>query len=388
MSKKVLITAGEASGDLHGANLVKAMRDAEPSISFRGVGSGYMREAGVQLLWDAAEMSVVGLSEVARHLGIILKVFRKVRATLRTWCPDLVILIDYPEFNLLVAAKAKKLGIPVMYYISPQIWAWRPGRIKTIRKRVDRMVVILPFEEVLYQESGVDASFVGHPLLDVVKVRDEKQLQRSHDARAGQRRLVGLLPGSRYSELRALLPLMLDAARIVAEQMPEVHFLVSCAPTVQRQQVDSYIKATDLPLTVIQRNTHDAIQMCEMVVAASGTVTLETAILGTPLVVVYKVHPLTYWFGKRLVRVKHVALVNLVAGEAVVPELLQHDATAERIAGEVLAIVNNPKRLAWMRERLSEVREKLGCPGASGRAAAIAIELMGGNGSEKKATTR
>jgi lipid-A-disaccharide synthase len=376
MRNRVLIIAGEASGDLHGANLVKAIRAVDPSIIFRGVGSKHMLEAGVGLLWDAAEMAVVGLPGVDR-LATIFNVFRMVSSILHRWQPDLVILIDYPEFNLLIAGKAKKLGIPVMYYISPQIWAWRSGRINTIQRRVDRMVVILPFEEKIYREAGVEASFVGHPLLDVVSVKDKDELPRSQYVRSGNDRLVGLLPGSRYSELSRLMPVMLDAATILAKNLPEIRFLMPLAPTIRPDQVDPYLREVDLPLTVVEHSTYEIIQMCEIIVAASGTVTLEAAILGTPLVVVYKVNPLTYWIGKRLVRVKHVALVNLVTSQAFVPELIQHDASPERISQEVLDILGDTRRQEWMRQCLRDVRQRLGSPGASARAAAIALELMG-----------
>ncbi|UCG13753.1 MAG: lipid-A-disaccharide synthase [Deltaproteobacteria bacterium] len=376
MGKRVFILAGEASGDLHGANLVKAMAAKDPSIVFRGVGSKYMRDAGVRLVWDAAEMAVVGLPGVV-HLRTIFSVFRMVSTILRRWRPNLVILIDYPEFNLLIAGKAKKLGIRVMYYISPQIWAWRSGRVRTIRRRVDKMAVILPFEEPFYRKAGVQVSFVGHPLLDVVKVKDREQLPWSKYVRPGRDRLIGLLPGSRQSELEALLPELLDGGKILTEKIPGIHFLMPLAPTITPEQVYPYLRGRDLPLTVVEHNTYDIIQMCEVIVAASGTVTLEAAILGTPLVVIYKVNPFAWWIARQLVRVNHAALANIVAGETVAPELIQHECRSEQIARELLSIVRDDRRRAWMRQRLSEVTQKLGSPGASEKAAAIALELMG-----------
>ena len=283
--KRVLIIAGEASGDLYGGNLVKAIRAVDSSVSFLGVGGLHMREAGVELLWNADEMGVVGLPGVKR-LFTILSVFRVVSTTLQRRRPDLVVLIDYPEFNLLVAGKAKRLGISVMYYVSPQIWAWRSGRIKTIRKRVDRMVVILPFEERIYREGGVEVSFVGHPLLDVIQVADEKSLSRSRYSKDRASRLVGLLPGSRINEIAKLLPVMFDTAAALAKKIPDIHFLMPLAPTIRSHQIDPYLRGRDIPLTVVENNTHEVIQACEMMIAASGTVTLEAAILGTPLVVV------------------------------------------------------------------------------------------------------
>jgi len=377
VGKRVFIITGEASGDVHGANLVKAMAAADPSLSFRGVGGRELQEAGVQLLWDAAEVAVVGLLEVARHLLTIARAFRLAINTLRTWQPHLLILIDYPDFNLLVARKAKQLGIPVMYYISPQVWAWRSGRVKTIRRCVDRMVVLFPFEETLYREAGVPVSFVGHPFLDAVTVRDREELGRRLGVSLGGRPLLGLLPGSRQNEVRALLPIMLEAAASLVRRMPHAHFLLPLASTIRADQVRPLLQGRDLPLTVMEGRTHEAIQACELVVAASGSVTLEAAILGTPLVVVYKVHRLSYEVGRRLIRVKHIGLVNLVAGETVAPELIQDQVTAEGLVKEVMDIIKDPGRQAWIRSRLEEVRRRLGSPGASFRAAEIALSLLG-----------
>ncbi|UCF03093.1 MAG: lipid-A-disaccharide synthase [Deltaproteobacteria bacterium] len=373
--KRVLIIAGEASGDLYGGKLVKAIRAVDSSVSFLGVGGLHMQEAGVKLLWNADEMGVVGLPGVKR-LFTILSVFRVVSTNLQRWRPDLVVLIDYPEFNLFVAGKAKKLGISVMYYIGPQIWAWRSGRIRTIRRRVDRMVVILPFEERIYREGGVEVSFVGHPLLDVIRVTDEKSLTRSRYSKDRASRLVGLLPGSRMNEISKLLPVMLDTAVALAKEIPDIHFLMPLAPTIRSHQIDPHFRGRELSLTVVENNTHEVIQVCEMMIAASGTVTLEAAILGTPLVVVYKVNPLTYWLGKRLINVQHVALANIIAGETVAPELIQHEANPVQIAREAIAILGDSDRQAWIRQRFAEVRDSVGKPGASARTAAIAMELL------------
>jgi len=374
--KKVFIIAGEASGDLYGGNLVKAIRTIDPSICFRGVGGSHMQEAGVRLLRHAEEMTVVGLPG-GKRLLTILQAFREVSASLTHWRPDLIILIDYPEFNLMVAGRAKRYGIPVMYYVSPQIWAWRSGRINTIRSRVDRMVVILPFEEKLYQRAGVKVSFVGHPLLDIIALDNEERSLSQSYGKNGSRQLIGLLPGSRLSEVSRLLPVMLDMAAILVERIPKVHFIVALAPTIRKEQIDTYLNSRNLPLTVATDSTHEVIRACELIVAASGTVTLEAAILGTPLVVVYKVNALTYWLGKRLVKVNHLSLANIIAGETVAPELIQHEVTPERIARESLKIFSDDRRKEWIKRRLREVRKVLGTPGASRKAADIAIELMG-----------
>ena len=365
----------EASGDLYGGNLVKAIRTVDPSIYFLGVGGSHMQEAGVRLLRHAEEMAVVGLPGAKRFLSIF-ETFRQVSASLTHWRPDLIILIDYPEFNLILAGRAKRHGIPVMYYVSPQIWAWRSGRINTIRSRVDRMVVILPFEEKLYQKAGVRVSFVGHPLLDIIAPENEEGLFGQRYGKNGSRRLIGLLPGSRSSEVSRLLPVMVDAAAILVDKIPKVHFLVPLAPTIGREEIYPYLNGRNLPLTVVEGSTHEVIRACELVLAASGTVTLEAAILGTPLVVVYKVNPLTYWLGKRLVKVNHLALANIIAGETVAPEFIQHEATPELVARESMKIFNDNQRREWIKRRLQDVREQLGTPGASDKAAAIALELI------------
>jgi len=377
MGKRVLIIAGEASGDLYGGNLVKAIRTLDPSIYFLGVGGSHMQEAGVRLLRYAEEMAVVGLPG-GKRLLTIFEAFREISASLIHWRPDLIILIDYPEFNLMLAGRAKRHGIPVMYYVSPQIWAWRSGRIDTIRRRVDRMVVILPFEEKLYQEAGVKVSFVGHPLLDLIEVKNEEGSLCRRYTKNGSRKLIGLLPGSRSSEISRLLPVMLDTAAILVDMIPNIHFLIPLASTISREQVNPYLNGRNLPLTVVTDSTHEVIRACEMIVAASGTVTLEAAILGTPLVVVYKVNPLTYWLGKRLVKVNYVSLVNIIAGETVAPELIQHEVTPELIARESMKIFNDDERKEWIKRRLQYVRHELGTPGASDKAAAIALELVGG----------
>lgn len=239
------------------------------------------------------------------------------------------------------------------------------------------MVVILPFEEKLYQEAGVKVSFVGHPLLDLIALEDEEGSPCRRYGKNGSSQLIGLLPGSRSSEVSRLLPVMLDMAAILLDMIPKVHFLVPLAPTISREQIAPYLKGRNLPLTVVTDSTHEVIRACEMIVAASGTVTLEAAIMGTPLVVVYKVNPLTYWLGKRLVKVNHVALANIIAGEIVAPELIQHEVTPERIARESMKILNDHGRKEWIKRRLQDVREELGTPGASDKAAAIALELMG-----------
>jgi lipid-A-disaccharide synthase len=373
-----MIVAGEASGDLHGGNLVRAMRQIDPGLSFYGVGGERMQAAGVELFADAADMAVVGLTEVAFKLGMILRVMRRLKTSLKKAPPDLVILIDYPDFNLPLARAARKRGIQVLYYISPQVWAWRKGRIETIRKTVDRMVVILPFEEKFYRDAGVDVTFVGHPLLDEVR----KKYSRSEALnRFGLREgaiTVAILPGSRRSEVAVLLPEMLRACRILTEKISPLQFVLPIAGTLDPAFVRDILRQFPVQVNVIRDEIYDVIAVSDAAMVASGTATLETALLETPMVVVYKVSGLSYAVGRRFIRVNHISLVNLIAGRAVVPELIQAEANPERIAAEVREIVTRRGKAREMKTALAEIRGKLGTPGASQRTARIACDMLNG----------
>jgi lipid-A-disaccharide synthase len=373
-----MIVAGEASGDLHGGNLVRAMHQMDPDLSFYGVGGKRMQAAGVELLADAADMAVVGLTEVAFKLGMILRVMRRLKVSLLTEKPDLVILIDYPDFNLPVARAARKRGIKVLYYISPQVWAWRKGRIETIRNSVDRMVVILPFEEKFYRDAGMDVTFVGHPLLDEVR----KKYSRSEALRRfGLREeaiTVALLPGSRRSEVAVLLPEMLGACRILMEKISPLQFILPIAGTLDPAFVRGILGQFPVRVNVIRDEIYDVISISDAAMVASGTATLETALLETPMVVVYKVSGVSYAIGRRFIRVDHISLVNLIAGCAVVPELIQSEVNPERIAAEVREIITRRGKTREMKASLADIRGKLGAPGASQRTARIACDMLSG----------
>ena len=371
-----MIVAGEASGDLHGGNLVRAMRDIDPALTFYGMGGERMGEAGVDLRADAADMAVVGLTEVVCKLGAILKVMGRLKASLRRERPDLVILIDYPDFNLPLARAAAKRGIKVLYYISPQVWAWRRGRIRTIQKAVDRMAVILPFEEAFYRQAGVDVSFVGHPLLDQIGTKYPRAVAiERFGLRAGVT-TIGLLPGSRRSEVTRLLPAMLAACRIVAEKHGPLQFVLPLAATLEPEFVGTFLRTCPLAVQVIPDAFPDVVSLCDAAIVASGTATLETALLGTPMVVIYKLSASSYTIGRRFIRVDHISLANIIAGKRVVPELIQDEANPERIAAEVGALLANPERAQAMRAELALIRGKLGEPGASRRTAEIAVAML------------
>ena len=384
--RTVLIVAGEASGDLHGARLVREMKAIDPSLSFCGVGGRNLEAEGVRLIARSSEMAVVGLTEVFSKLRFIAGVYFRLRGMLRAGKQDLVILIDYPDFNLRLASEAKRAGVPVFYYISPQVWAWRRNRIHRIRQVVDRMAVILPFEKEVYAEMGVDVDFVGHPLLDAVNRSRSRTEALAAFGLRDARPIVALLPGSREKEVTSLLPEMAGAAGILVRDFPDAQFLLPLAETVDPALVRGILRGHAVPVTVLPGQMYDAVGISDAAMVASGTATLETALLGTPMVIAYRISPLTAAIGRRVIRVKNIGLVNLIAGRTLAPELVQEDATAARLAAEVTAILADPQRSDAMRRELAGIRQKLGEPGAARRAAAIALRLMkagAGAGGEK-----
>lgn len=377
-----MIIAGEASGDLHGARLVKAMLAKRSDLSFCGMGGKELIAAGVDVLFDAKKIAVVGLAEVFSHLPDILKARKILKTTLREEQPSLLILIDFPDFNLMLAKFAKKLGIPVFYYITPQVWAWRTGRVKTISERVDRVGVILPFEEEFFRNHGLDAEYVGHPLLDSVKItcnRDE--FCQSHEIDSGSI-CIGLLPGSRKKEIASLLPILLQTAlRLQQTSKKKMVFLLPLASTISEKEIrenglDDF--GEELDIRLIKENRYDMMAACDAAVVVSGTVTLEMALLDTPMVVIYKVSSGTYRLGKLLINkdLKYFSLVNLIAESDVVPELFQEEVTPERIEEEVSAILFDTERRDKMLRGLELVRERMGDAGASEKAAGLALGLI------------
>jgi lipid-A-disaccharide synthase len=374
--RTVMIVAGEASGDLHGASLVHEMKALEPSLTFCGVGGKRLEAEGVRLAAHSSDMAVVGLTEVFSKLRHIVGVFFRLRRMLREEKPRLLILIDYPDFNLPLASAAKRAGVKVFYYISPQVWAWRKSRIHRIRRVVDRMAVILPFEKAVYAEMGYDVDFVGHPLLDSVKRTRTREEAIAAFGLRDTWPTVALLPGSREKEVTSLLPEMLGAAAILARDFEGAQFILPLADTVNPGLVEAIIGKHPIPVTVLPGQMYDAVGISDAAMVASGTATLETALLETPMVIAYRASPLTAAIGKRVVRIDHFGLANIIAGKAVVPELFQDDATAEKLAAEVKAILCDRTRYDAIRRDLAGVREKLGEPGASRRAAQIALEIM------------
>ena len=369
-----MIIAGEASGDLHGAKLVEAMLARDPSLFICGVGGRALRKAGVRILVEASELSVVGITEVFSKIRSLWKGASRVKKLLKSLNPDLLIIIDFPDFNLHAAAVAKRQGIPVFFYIRPQIWAWRTGRVKKIKRLVDHVGVILPFEEDFYHQYDVPVTFVGHPLLD-----QDVYVQKNHDIHGDDTdTIIGLLPGSRDKEVFRNLPVMLAAAALIQQRYPNIRFVVSRAPSVAPEPMDRIVDSSDSQIDahITTDPVGKVFQGCRLVIAVSGTVTLEAALSTTPTVIIYSVSALSYWIGRVLIQVEHIGLINLIAGKEIVPELIQKDAAPKPIADCVLSLLDNPDRLQGMHSELIEARDRLGGPGASQRAADLALNIL------------
>jgi lipid-A-disaccharide synthase len=378
--RNVLISAGDASGELHAAALAEELRRRAPDVRLFGLGGPAMEKAGVELVVPQHELAVGGLVEVLMDLPRIVSAWRRMNRALVERRPDLVILVDSPDFNLPFAKRAKRRGVPVLYYVSPQVWAWRQGRVRRIAARVDRLAVIFPFEPEVYAGTGLPVDFVGHPLLDrltPLAARERADVRRALSL-AADRPLVLLLPGSRRNEVRRTLPLQLAAARALHARAPRVAFALAVAPSIEREAIDGAIAAETLPalldLTVIEGRTHEAIRAADVALAKPGTVTLEVALLGTPLVVTTRVNPFTAWLIRRLVHVSSYTMPNLIAGRAVVPEFLQEEAEPDRIAEALSRLLSGPDREAQL-QALGELPEALGGGGAARRAADIAQEM-------------
>lgn len=375
--RQVLVVAGEASSDLHCGMLISELKRLDPDLSFVGIGGNTMRDNGVRLIAHAKDLGVVGLSEVLGKSLRIIGAYRKAKALIASGSVIAALLVDYPEFNLGIAKHACNHGIPVLYYISPQVWAWRPARIKKIAQRVNKMLVLFQFEKQLYEEVGLDVEFVGHPLLDSVRPccgREEFLRSLKLDP---SKPVVALLPGSRTSEVSRLMPVMLRATELASSEFPDfpIQWVLALANTIDRGMVAKAL-ASHHRVTVVQGKTYDALASSDAAVVASGTATLEATILGIPMIVCYKVSFTTYLLGRALIKLDHVALPNIIAGKRIVPELIQGDLNPHRLAKELLALLRNRDARLAKREELRAVANQLGPEGASRRAAAAASRFL------------
>lgn len=370
----VAVIAGEASGDQHGAKLIKAMQKKNPALFFCGIGGPALRQAGVRILVDASELTVVGITEVFSKLPGILKGMGTIKKLLKSLKPELLILIDFPDFNLHIAATAKKIGIPVLYYISPQIWAWRRGRVKRIGRLVDHMAVILPFEQQFYTTNHVPATFVGHPLLDTPLPTADQIFTTGVEGQV----TIGLVPGSRDNEIARHLPVMLNTADILKDRLKQARFIISQAASVERKQIEMIVAQHPCRMNVeiISDGVETVFERSDVIVAASGTVTLQAAIHGVPMVIIYKVSPISFMLGRALIRVPNIGLVNLVAGRQLVPEFVQNAANAENISSAVAEMLTDRIKLNHLKKQLFALRDVMGGAGASDRVAELALGML------------
>lgn len=370
---RIFIVTGEASGDLHGANLASALRALRPDVELVGVGGNRMQAAGVTLLPGFKRTDAMGVTLGSAHLRAAIRNFVALARFLRRTPLDAVVFIDNPGMNLRLARIAKWAGQRVVYYIAPQVWAWAPIRMRLIRRRVDRVIVILPFEEELYRKAGVPCTFVGHPLLDEVAPSYDRDALRKRFGLESSAPVVGLLPGSREGEVRTLLPLMLRAAAQLTEQHPGVRFIMAQAPSITSELIAALSAGASVNVQVIRDQASEVMAASDVLLVASGTATLQAAVVGTPMVLTYRAPWLTYWLARWLIRINWIGLANIVAGRSIVPELIQHDATAERMSQEASRLLTDRQAGQAMRAELRKVREMLGAPGASKRAAGVVL---------------
>ena len=375
--KKVVIVAGESSGDLYGAKLVEAMASLAPQVEFYGIGGSEMEKRKVNILFSSSELAVVGATEVLEKIGHIWRAWRQMKRFIRDNRPHLAVLIDYPGFNLRLAKVFKANAVPVLYYVSPQVWAWRSGRIKKIAQRVAKMAVILPFEAPLYEQAGVDVEFVGHPLLDILDQGLTREKARRQLGIAADALFIGLLPGSRGREVKSLLPPLLGAAEILATDFPRARFMIPLASAIDRDMVRGFIAESKLPMLIVEGRAFEVMKSSALLLMASGTATLEGAIAGVPMVIIYRLSPITYLIGRMLVKIKCFGLANIVVGKKVVPELLQGEVTPQRIALEAKKILQDHVRRKEIEDEFKFITDKLGGKGASHRVARIALQMMG-----------
>jgi lipid-A-disaccharide synthase len=373
--RSVVLVAGEASGDQHAARLAAALTELSPGIVLSGIGGPEMAAAGAELLYRSEDLALVGVAEVLPKLKVILGALRGMKRHLQATRPDLVILVDFPDFNFRVGKAAKKLGLKVLYYISPQVWAWRPKRARKMASFVDHLACVFPFEPAFFRLHAplLPVSFVGHPLLDEPPEDNPEPLPVPAEAE-----LVGLLPGSRMSEVSRILPLLLAAARNLQEKRRGLHFILPLAPGLSREKVEPYLQNTPRGLTVIHGRARQVMAASRLLLVASGTATLQAALAGTPGVVVYKTGGFNYLVARSLVEVEHIAMPNLIAGHRLLPELIQGEATPENLAAEAHELLSDEARRNHIIQGLGEVRRRLGGPGANRRVAELALSMMEG----------
>jgi len=380
LSARLLLSCGEASGDLYAGALTRELRALDPAIAVAGLGGPQFAAAGGRLVDDYRDLAVTGLTEAIAKLPRSLEARRRLVADAERHRPDALVLIDFPDFNFRLAPLVKRLGVPVVYYISPQIWAWRPKRLATIRRIADRVLVIFPFEESIYREGGVPVEFVGHPLIDLATPVDDRRGFLSARGLSPDAPTVAILPGSRANEVSRILPELVAAAERIAAAVPRAQFVIARAPHLDDRLFDG-LRNVSLRTAIVEGDADTVLASADVALTASGTATVQAALHDTPMVIVYRVSPLSYRLLRRLVKVDAIGMVNLIAGERIVPELVQDAFTAEAVAAEAVSMLTDPARAASVRSGLAKVRARLGGPGASHRAAEAILRVVKESGS-------
>jgi lipid-A-disaccharide synthase len=358
--KRIVIVAGEESGDMHAASFVHLLKLSQPTLDISGIGGRHMQDEGVSLVGNLAQYGVTGITEVLRNIRILRQIFNTIKAHLTSQKPDLLILIDCPGFNLPLAKFAKRtLGIRILYYISPQIWAWKAGRIKSIRECVDQMAVIFPFEKKIYEDAGVPVAFVGHPLVERMSSSHRLSVTRAQLALPKNKRLIAMLPGSRGHEIERHMPILRDSALNLIKKYSDLHFVIPLASTIKRDLVDAYLKKTDIPYTLVQEQAIETITCSDYVIVASGTASLECALLEKPMCIVYKASLLTYMAASKLIKVRYLGLCNLLQNKMIVPELLQYDCNATELTKTMTNLLNDHQYVHRMQTHLKQLKLSL-----------------------------
>ena len=372
----IMFSAGESSGDQHAANMFLELKKHQPDIKGFGMGGAKMALAGIDIRYDSGSIGVIGVVEVLKHYGEIRRALKLIQQLVSTERPDLLVCVDYKEFNLKLARFAKQCGVKVLFYVSPQVWAWRPGRVKTYGKAIDMMAVIFPFETTYYDAENVPVRYVGHPSVDKVHPQRSRLEDMAIFNLDEGNPVIGLLPGSRANEINRLLPIMLAAAEILQARIPGIQFMLPQADSISDELLESYMDRSPVKITVIKNQPYDVIQCCDVVMTTSGTATIEIALLTVPMVITYKLAALTYWLGRWLVNTPFIGLPNIILGKGFIKELIQYEATSENLAEEIERILTDKFYADQMRDNLNQVKQQLGQGGGSKNMAELALEIM------------
>ncbi len=373
----IAFSAGESSGDQHAANMFLELKRHQPGIKGIGMGGAKMERAGIDICYDSSAIGVIGLVEIAKHFIDIIRAYKTMQTLLLDEKPDLLVCVDYKEFNFKLARFAKQHGIKVLFYVSPQVWAWRPGRVQQYGKVIDMMAVIFPFEVPYYEKENVPVRYVGHPSVGKTKAQLTRHEAFNNFGLGHAQPIIGILPGSRANEVERMLPVMLDAARKLQNDYPGIHFLLPQADSISDALLEKYLRNAHLMITVIKNKPYDVIQCCDVIMTTSGTASLEIALLNVPMVIAYKLAPLSYWLGRLLIKTPYIGLPNIILGKPAVKELIQRDASAENLVKELKKILSDKLYQERIKQNMAEVKNHLGNSDGSKNMALLALEMLG-----------